>query len=199
MSDFCPAQAPGSKGRKKTEKKTQENERKQENKKKVREHEKARWKRRQEGRWSKSKKGETKRDQYETGGWHVIQPVWDYSGYSSNQLAAGWPWRFRVERHPLSCIAAQQAGSKRLLPTCLPPSPPSPAHGHRSPLGLACRPCTLSRYRIHGEFNTGVDLFQCGSCARTDGNAISLYQSLKTRINGRMDASRVRRLDTQKM
>ncbi|KAJ7871824.1 hypothetical protein B0H14DRAFT_3567982 [Mycena olivaceomarginata] len=60
--------------RKKTEKKTtQENDRKQENKK-VREHERARWKRRQEGRWSKSKKGETKRDHDETGGWHVIQP-----------------------------------------------------------------------------------------------------------------------------
>jgi hypothetical protein len=49
-------------GRKKTEKKTtQENERKQEKEKKAREHERARWKRRQEGRWSK--KGETKRDQ----------------------------------------------------------------------------------------------------------------------------------------
>jgi hypothetical protein len=59
-------------GRKKTEKKTQENDRKQENEKKVREHERAKWERRQEGRWSK--KGETKRDQDETGGWHVIQP-----------------------------------------------------------------------------------------------------------------------------
>jgi hypothetical protein len=62
-------------GRKKTGKKTtQDNERKQENEKKVREHERAGWKRIQEGRWSKSKKGETKRDQDETGGWYIVQP-----------------------------------------------------------------------------------------------------------------------------
>ncbi|KAJ7369200.1 hypothetical protein DFH08DRAFT_796986 [Mycena albidolilacea] len=99
-------------GGRKTEKKTQENERRQENEKKAREHERARWRRRQEGRWSKKGKTKTKRDQ--------DGRVAAYHPASSTQLAAGWPWRFRVERRRrrLSCIAAQQVPSAyRAQPT----------------------------------------------------------------------------------
>jgi hypothetical protein len=89
-------------------------------------------------------------------------PFWDGLWIARHN----WPlagWRFRVERRRLSCIAAQQAGSKRLLPTCVPPSPPSPAHGHRSPT----RTCLSALHSIPLSNPWRIQyLFQCGSCAR---------------------------------
>jgi alkyl sulfatase BDS1-like metallo-beta-lactamase superfamily hydrolase len=81
-------------GRKKTEKKTQENDKKQENEKKVREHERAGWKRRQEGRWSTE--GKTKRVQDADG--RVV--------YRAARYVHHRPRRVEREREP----AAVQSG-----------------------------------------------------------------------------------------
>jgi hypothetical protein len=89
------------------------------------------------------------------------------SGYSSTQLAAGWPYHFRVEwrRRPLSCIAAQQVPSAyRAQPTELNPWPSLP---HSDLPGGAALHSILSRYRI--QFNTGGCRLVRILRARTDG------------------------------
>ncbi|KAJ7369189.1 hypothetical protein DFH08DRAFT_984152 [Mycena albidolilacea] len=122
------------------------------------------------------------------------------SGTTPDTARHNWPlagWRFRVERRPQSCIAAQQAGSKR-LPTCLRPSPPRPAHGHRSPTWTCLSALHSIPLSNPWPIQYGRRLVSM-RILRQDRRKCYLVESLKTRINGRMDASRARRLDTQKM